>query len=257
MRQRSQNFLTQFRRRLAYVSLAVAVSGFAILALNATPFVPTQPASAATATHLVVSAPSSATAGASFSITVSALDGTDTIDPTYAGTVQFTSSDDAASLPANSTLVSGTATFTVTLETAGDQSIAATDTVDSSITGQSNAIDVTAAPATHLEIEVPSSVDAGSEFSFDVTAKDQFGNTDTSYDESVTFSSSDDVAVLPGESDLSDGVATFTATLYTVGEQTISASDTDDNDIDGESDTITVDAVAAAEPVTSEPTFTG
>jgi hypothetical protein len=244
-------------RRFANVALAVSVSGLAVWALNATPIVAAQPAAAATATHLVVSAPSSATAGTSFSITVSALDGTDTIDPTYTGTVQFTSSDDSANLPANSTLVSGTATFTVTLETAGDQSITATDTANSAITGQSNGIDVTAASATHLEIEVPSSVDTGTAFSFDVTAEDQFGNTDTSYDQSVTFSSSDDGAALPGESDLSNGDATFTATLYTLGEQTISASDADDSDIDGESDSITVDAVSVAAAVTAEPTFTG
>src|SRR5262249_56673649 len=58
------------------------------------------------------------------------------------GTVLFTSSDGAATLPANATLTNGVGTFSATLKTAGTQTIAATDTVTSSITGTSNSISV-------------------------------------------------------------------------------------------------------------------
>ena len=56
----------------------------------------------------------------------------------YTGTVHFTSSDGPAVLPANYTFTggdAGTHVFSVTLKTAGTQSITATDTVTGSITG--------------------------------------------------------------------------------------------------------------------------
>jgi hypothetical protein len=95
------------------------------------------------ATHFSVSAPSSATSGTSFSFTVTALDaGGDTVTG-YSGTVHFASSDGAAtSLPPNSTLTAGTGAFSATLKTAGNQTITATDTVSSSITGTSGQINV-------------------------------------------------------------------------------------------------------------------
>ena len=59
--------------------------------------------------------------------------------PGYLGTVHFTSSDSQAVLPSNYTFVAaddGAHTFTtVVLKTAGSQSITATDTTTSSITG--------------------------------------------------------------------------------------------------------------------------
>src|SRR5215471_18198864 len=80
-------------------------------------------------THFSVSAPAGATAGSGFTITVTALDASNATDTTYSGTVHFTSSDPQATLPANSTLSSGTGTFfNVFLKTAGSQTITARDT---------------------------------------------------------------------------------------------------------------------------------
>ena len=59
----------------------------------------------------------------------------------YTGTVHFTSSDAQATLPADYTFTAGDTgvhTFTATLKTAGTQSLTATDTVDSSITGSAD-----------------------------------------------------------------------------------------------------------------------
>src|SRR5260370_11429818 len=66
----------------------------------------------------------------------------------YRGTVHFTSSDAAASLPANYTFTSadgGSHTFSATLNTAGTQSITGKDTVTPTITGTQSGILVTAA----------------------------------------------------------------------------------------------------------------
>jgi len=92
------------------------------------------------ATHFSVSAPASATAVSAFAFTVTALDQFNNTATSYAGTVHFTSTDVGAVLPANSTLTNGTGTFSATLNTGGNQTITATDTVTSSITGTSNTI---------------------------------------------------------------------------------------------------------------------
>ena len=201
--------------------------------------------SAAAATHFLVSAPSSATAGSSFSFTVTAEDQFDNTATAYAGTVHFTSSDGAATLPTNSTLTNGVGTFSATLKTAGNQTITATDTVTSSITGTSNAIAVSAAAATHFVVSAPSSATAGSSFSFTVTAEDQFDNTATSYAGTVHFTSSAGQATLPTNSTLTNGTGTFSATLDTAGNQTLTATDTTTSAITGTSNAIAVSAANA------------
>ncbi len=64
----------------------------------------------------------------------------------YLGTIRFTSSDPAATLPANYTFTSldaGKHTFFVAFGTAGSQSITVTDTVTATITGTLSGINVT------------------------------------------------------------------------------------------------------------------
>lgn len=94
------------------------------------------------ATHFSVSAPSTATAGTAVSITATALDAGNGTVTGYAGTVHFTSSDAAATLPANATLTNGTGSFNVTLATPGTQTVTVTDTVTSGITGTTSSITV-------------------------------------------------------------------------------------------------------------------
>jgi len=93
------------------------------------------------ATHFSVApANTTPTAGVAFSITVTALDSSGQTVPSYSGTVHFTSTDGKAALPGDSPLANGTVTVQVTLETAGPQSVTATDTA--SLTGTSNSITV-------------------------------------------------------------------------------------------------------------------
>src|SRR5262249_27483217 len=142
---------------------------------------------AAAATHFLVSAPSSATAGSPFSVTVTAQDQFNNTATSYTGTVHFTTSHGGAGvgLPADYTFVAGdngghTFTNGVTLAPAGSQTITARDTLTSSITGSAN-VTVNAAAATHFMVNAPSSATAGNAFSFTVTAQDQFNNTATGY----------------------------------------------------------------------------
>jgi uncharacterized protein (TIGR03437 family) len=187
-----------------------------------------------------VSATSPHTAGVPFSITVTALDSSNATVASYAGTVHFTSTDGAATLPADSTLTNGVGVFSVTLKTAGNQTITATDTVTPSVTGTSSGITVTPGPATHLSVSAPASATQNVSFSLTVTGLDQFNNTATGYAGPVHFTSSDALATLPADATLTNGVGTFSATLNTPGNQTITALDTVNSSITGTSGNISV-----------------
>jgi putative Ig domain-containing protein len=190
------------------------------------------------ATHLSVTAPATGTAGTPVSITVSALDASNNVATSYSGTVHFTSTDSQAVLPANSTLTSGKGTFSVTLKTAGSQTITATDTVTASITGSSSSINVSAAGASHFAFSAPQNATTGTAFNFTVTALDGSNNVATSYSGTVHFTSTDSQAVLPANSTLTSGTGSFSTTLKTAGSQTITATDTVTASITGTSNLI-------------------
>ncbi|MGB9177505.1 MAG: PGF-pre-PGF domain-containing protein [Methanoregula sp.] len=97
----------------------------------------------AAATHFVIHAPASVTAGSPFSFTVEALDAYSNTATGYNGTVHFTSSDGMATRPADATLTAGKGSFHAILRTAGTQTIAAADTATPAITGTSNPVHVT------------------------------------------------------------------------------------------------------------------
>jgi hypothetical protein len=87
---------------------------------------------------LVVAAPTGATRGAKFSITVTAADPFGNTVTSFADGVRFTSTDRAAVLPPSYTFTSadkGKHTFTVTLNTAGAQIVTVLDTRSSLIRG--------------------------------------------------------------------------------------------------------------------------
>jgi len=200
------------------------------------------------ATHLTVSAPASATAGTPLNFTVTSLDSSNhTVPIGYSGTVHFTSSDAAASLPANATLTNGTGTFAATLNTAGSQTITAADTVTATITGTSGAIAVISV-ATHFTVSAPASATAGTPLNFTVTALDSSNHTVTGFSGTVHFTSSDGAAVLPANATLTNGTGTFSATLKTAGNQTIAASGTVTATIAGTSGSIVVAAVVVVPP---------
>jgi len=216
--------------------------------------------SSSQASQFSVSAPANANAGVAFSITVTAQNMASATVPTYKGTVHFTSSDPGATLPADYTFVAadnGVHVFNgVSLVTLGSQSITATDTVSNTLTGSAN-VTVAPGPATHLSVAAPANTTAGVSFNFTVTAQDAGNNTATGFADTVHFTSSDAQAVLPANNTLSSGVRTFSATLKTSGSQSITASDTANLQLAGNSGVIAVATAAASKySLTLPPTAT-
>jgi hypothetical protein len=101
--------------------------------------------SPAAASKLLVSAPASVQQGTSFSVTVTVQDPYGNTVTGYTGTIALSSSDSHAVLPSSYSYKSsdqGVHTFSVTLKTAGTQSITAKDTKNSSLTGSASHISV-------------------------------------------------------------------------------------------------------------------
>jgi hypothetical protein len=105
-------------------------------------------------THLAVNGPGSTNARATFNVTVSALDAANNVSAGFSGTVHFTSSDTQAKLPADSALTAGTGQFSITLETAGAQTLTAADVSVASI-GGSSSINVGTAQALKVTSSAP------------------------------------------------------------------------------------------------------
>ncbi len=167
------------------------------------------------ATHFTVSGPSSATAGTSFTVIVTALEAGNNTATGYTGTVHFTSTDGAATLPANSTLTNGTGAFSATLATAGNQTVTATDTVTSSITGTSNAIMVTQVSQTISFGTLANQVYGAAAFTISATASSGL---------IVSFTSTTTSVCAVSISTLSAKVSSATVTLAAAGQCTIQAT---------------------------------
>src|SRR5262249_18294400 len=93
----------------------------------------------AAATHFDASASDPTTVGSALSISVTALDVNQATDTGYLGRVHFASSDPNAVLPADYTFTAGdngAHTFSVTLNSAGYQTVTVTDVGNSSISGR-------------------------------------------------------------------------------------------------------------------------
>jgi hypothetical protein len=183
------------------------------------------------------------TAGAAYSFTVVALDATGSLATGYTGTVHLSSSDVQAGLPADYTFTAadhGIHTFTVTLKTAGTQSVFVTDTAHPSVT---TSLSVTVAPGAvdHFAISGPTSVTKGVGFKITVSAVDAFGNVVTGYRGTVHLSSTDATGGTQnftfGNND--NGIHVFSYTFNALGVQTITITDTTNSSITG-SDTVDV-----------------
>jgi hypothetical protein len=160
------------------------------------------------------------------------------------------SSDLQAVLPANAGLMNGVGSFTVTLKTVGSQSITATDTVTSSITGSQSGITVNPSAATYFVVSgFYSPATAGSAGIVSVTAFDAYGNVAIGYSGTIHFSSSDIQAVLPVNTGLTNGVGLFAVTLKTAGTQSVTVTDTVTGSITGSQSGIVVDADVASKLV--------
>jgi hypothetical protein len=177
--------------------------------------------------------PSSITAGTPTALTLTAKDGYGNLATNYRGTLALTCSDPKAILPATisfSSADAGQYTLTVIPETAGTQSVCATDSETSGLTATASGIVVNPGPAVRITIgglpSLPALVTAGTPYTFTISVLDAFGNIATGYQGIVHFSSSDPQAVLPSDYTFTatdSGVHTFSATLTesSMGKDTI------------------------------------
>jgi hypothetical protein len=175
--------------------------------------------------------PAETTAGEAHSFTVAAHDAFGNTVPGYTGTVRFSSSDNQAVLPGNYAFVPGDMgahTFSATFKTAGSRSLTTTDTVTNASGTQSGITVDAAGAATLLLTDFPTATTAGVAHNFTVTLKDAFGNNAAGYAGTVHFSSSDDQATLPDNYTFVStdaGTHTFSVTLKTAGNRSITVSD--------------------------------
>jgi hypothetical protein len=180
---------------------------------------------------LSMSAFSTASTGIPTSVVVSAVDQFGNVAPGYTGTVHFTSSDPQAVLPADYTFTAadnGSRAFTLTLSTAGTQTLSVTDTANPAFSSQAQISAVPVVPASFELIAEPTTT-AGAAQSFTVLTLDAAGNIITGYTGTVHFSSSDVQAGLPADYTFTaadHGFHTFTTTLKKAGTQSISVVDT-------------------------------
>ncbi len=190
--------------------------------------------------HLAVTTTAAAdpdVAGTPFDVTVTVQDVYGNTVTDYAGTVTSSSADPyGATLPGDYTFQAadaGVHTFAggATLYTAGTWDVTASDT-NSGITGSAS-VNVQAAPAVALLVQAPATAPAGAAFDVTVIAQDPYGNTDTNYAGTVTWTTTDgdprvvlppDYTFGPGD----QGMKTFPGgvTLYTPGDQTLTVTDT-------------------------------
>jgi RHS repeat-associated protein len=196
----------------------------------------------------------------------------------YTGKIHFTSTDPQATLPADYTFTSSTATtpncttgcdqgihtFTngVVLKTAATQSVTATDVSKSTVKGSQTGIVVQATTASRLVVSgIATPRTAGTASSVTVEVKDAYGNRITNYTGTITFSSSDSRATLPANypftsgTGLDNGIHTFSSTngvtLKTSGSQSVTATDTLNASLTGSQSGIQVNAAAASTLVVS------
>ncbi|MDY3555761.1 VCBS repeat-containing protein [Gemmata sp. JC717] len=204
-------------------------------------------------TNLRFAAPAGVTAGATFTITVSATDPAGAVATGYSSPVHFTSSDALAGLPADYTFTpadAGAHTFTVTLKTAGTVFVKATE-VGGTITGGAN---VAVAPGAATSFALAGGGGAiGVARPVTVVARDVYGNTATGYSGTVHVTSSDPAAVLPADFAMVGGVGTASVKLLTVGEQTVTATDVTDPTLTGTVSTAATPPVAALFAVSGYP----
>lgn len=182
------------------------------------------------ATQLRLTVPVKAGQGVAAPVTVAALDSGGSVVPSYTGTVHFTSSDPGATLPSDYTFTAadqGTHTFDVTFAQLGTVTLTVTDVASPTLTATASSF--VSGPATHFALYPPKSVVAGKPFGLTVVALDAHNNVAVGYTGTVSFSSSDSLAILPADvtfSSQDQGRVSVRMEFGTAGTQTVTAQDT-------------------------------
>jgi hypothetical protein len=188
--------------------------------------------------------PTAQTAGSAVNATVNAVDAFWNRVGSVTDTVSTACSDANATLPANTDLVAGTMTLSVTFKTAGSQTLTASDADDATKTADISSLVTinagafaklqllapgeTAAPGTATgKTGTPSAQTAGTTFNLTVNAVDTNWNV-VSSTHTIAVSSTDPNDTQPANAAMVAGTRTFALTFKTAGAWTATASDVTD-----------------------------
>jgi hypothetical protein len=178
-------------------------------------------------------------AGTPETLTVEAADTYGNELSSFSGTVGLLSSDPRlAGLPSISTFTTPQEIFTITFETAGTQTLYASDT----ITSASSPVTISAGDFDQFAFFGLSNAAAGTPETLTIEAEDTYGNELSNFFGFVSFSSSDpQLSGLPSMSTLFSPSVTFTITFETAGTQTITVTD---QTVTSSSNPVTITAAA-------------
>src|SRR5262245_38639641 len=194
---------------------------------------------AAVATHFFVSIERHPAAGSPARVLVAALDADDHLVRNYTGTVHFTSTDAAATLPDDYTFTAadrGVKVFSFTPPAAGSLTLTATDTADATVTGDATLTVGEAQVVTHFALLIRPVSSMTTPSLVLVVALDENNRPVPTYAGTVHFTSSDPAALLPDDFTLTGadrGVKAFTVSFATAGRQTLTVTDTTASDLTG------------------------
>src|SRR5581483_8640739 len=175
------------------------------------------------------------TADAVIPITVRALDAFGNTVTGYAGSVAFSSTDPLATLPTAYTFAAadaGAHTFGVGLHTATKPgqswSVSVADTANAATLATVPGFEVVNGAAAVLGVTLPTQITAGVAFTSKVVVSDAWGNGVQNYFGTVHFGTTAALAGLPADYTFNGadaGAHTFTLTLNTSGNQTLTVTD--------------------------------
>jgi hypothetical protein len=168
---------------------------------------------------------------------------------TPTGTVQFQidGTDFDSPVPISGGVAVSPAVSDLSVNTHTVQAIYSGDTTFLSSSGTLSETINPGSPSVLIVSGFPSPSTAGAPGTFTVTVQDAYGNTVTGYNGTIHFSSSDSLASLPADYTFTaadNGVHAFTAVLATVGNQSLTATDTQNGNITGTESAIAVTAAA-------------
>ncbi|HQL66630.1 MAG TPA: stalk domain-containing protein [Caldisericia bacterium] len=159
---------------------------------------------------------------------VTAKDQWDNIVTTYTGTIHFTSTDGAASLPADylfALVDNGTKTFggSTTMNTVGVHTITVTDTSNPGIKGTSNQFTVASQTIHHFDFETIGPQTINNPFNITIYAKDANGYIVSAFDDTgswvgTPYAGLNCFAILSASTGNINGGATWNTTNFTLGK---------------------------------------
>lgn len=212
-------------------SQAVTISDYANPAVTVTQTgINVTPAAAAS---LSVTALQGTVAGVAQNFTVTVRDAYGNLATNYRGTLNFTSGDKLAALPAAYTFTAadaGAHTFSLTFKSASGQDLTVTDSLNPAITSYQRDIVITPAAMAGFNLRAQSNVTAGVAFNITVQAVDAYGNIITGYTGKIHFTgASGGGNLLPADYTFTAadaGVHVFSITFTSTGTQSIGVQDT-------------------------------